>query len=178
MNTQIKPLSGGQVYLPAMSASKIIASSAIRLNIPDLNFQLLNEITVLPRSAGRCWWVWKVCILPVPYSLLPAMRRHNAISLLPNQPRTCQHPPGQPILQDEGRNLTRGPTLPETDNTDNRQTALSVACVALATACYAMSYFSMEHSHAQLWTEVWGERRKLGINLGKVWRGGREEARE
>lgn len=51
--------------------------------------------------------------------LLLPMRTHNTISLLPNHIPASIHRVNPP-LQDEGRNLIRGPILPETDSTDRQ----------------------------------------------------------
>lgn len=50
----VKPPSGAQIHLPALSVSGAVSSTAIRPKAPDLNFRLLDEIVTLPGSAGPC----------------------------------------------------------------------------------------------------------------------------
>lgn len=131
----------------------------------------------LPTWAGWCWWVQihsPECLHSPHALLLPAMRTHMGISLLPNHAPASTHLSIPPPPAGWMKHPIRGPILPETDITDTgRQCFQWSVWLSLQHATDTMSYFSMEHSHARLWSEVWGERRELRIKLAKMWRGGK-----
>lgn len=123
----VKPPSGAQIHLPALSVSGAVSSTAIRPKAPDLNFRLLDEIVTLPGSAGPCRGQansLKVCVLPRP---APSSNENTHQDFSTAKPRTCQRPPGQPTPAGRVEHLM-GEHRPG-------QTALPVVCVTLTTAC-------------------------------------------
>lgn len=111
----VKPPSGAQIHLPALSAPRAaVFGTAIRPKAPDLNFRLLNEIVTLPSSAGRCRGQAnspESLHSPMPCSF-QQMRTHVRISLLPNHAPASGHlvyPPAGRMehLMGERSSLTR-----------------------------------------------------------------------
>lgn len=162
----VKAPSGAQIHLPVLSASRAVSGTAIRPKAPsEWDHDTAQLCGTVSRASQQSW---KSAFSSCPPPSSNANTHQNFSTAKPHLPaptwsthpcRTNEAPDG-------------GAILPDTDSTDpGRQRFQWSVWLSLEHATDTMSYFSMEHSHARLWSEGWGERRKLGIKLGKMcWR--------